>query len=125
MSSTLAKACRTHHLPVADFYAKRGAFESDIASGLLKVRVVKAIDLRNARDLLGDAAVVNRRNLQSADAIIAASCRELSHSLGRRVIFYTKDWTQYSSVFEIQAYRSALKLRYLGRGKGGVPARTG
>ena len=99
----------------------RGNFENDIASGLLRVRSVRAIDLRNARDLLEDAAVVNRRNLRSADAIIAASCRELAHNLGLRVIFYTKDWAQYSSVYDIQAYRSVLKLRYLGAGKGDGP----
>lgn len=103
----------------------RGQFEDDIANDLLKVRRVVPTDLLNARDLLEAAAVINQRNLRSADAIIAASCRALAHSLRRRVIFYSKDWAQYSSVYDIQAYRSALKLRYLGKGKGGIPARTG
>ena len=125
MSSALAQQYRIHTLPIADFHSMRGQFENDIASGLLRVRGVGANDLRNARDLLEDAAVVNKRNLRSADAVIAACCRDLAHELGRRVIFYTRDWTQYSSIYDIQSYRSALKLRFLGKGRGGMPPRTG
>lgn len=98
MSSTLAQHCRRQNLSLAHFHTMRGQFEDDIANGLLRVRRVGASDLLNARDLLEDAAVVNRRNLRSADAIIAASCRALAHSLRRRVIFYSRDWGQYSSI---------------------------
>jgi predicted nucleic acid-binding protein len=125
MSSTLAKTYRKHRLTVAEFLRLRALFEDDIASGVLQVRTITQADLMDARDLLEDAAVINKRDLRSADAIIGASCRGLAYELKRRAIFYTKDWTQYSSVRSIQSYRSALKLRYLGRGKGGVPATTG
>jgi predicted nucleic acid-binding protein len=125
MSSALAKLYRKHKLSVAEFHRMRALFEDDIGSGLLKVLRVSQKDLLNARDLLEDSAVLNGRDLRSADSIIAACCRGLAHSLSRRVIFYTRDWCQYSSVFAVRAYSAALKLRYLGRGKGGVPARTG
>jgi len=125
MSSSLAQLHRRHRLSRTEFQKMRAAFEDDIADGLLQVRTVSQQDLMSARDLLEDAAVSNGRNLRSADAIIGACCRTLAHDLNRRVIFYTKDWTQYSSIFDIGSYRSALKLRYLGKGKGGIPARTG
>ena len=125
MSSSLAQVCRRHKLSRTEFQKMRAAFEDDIADGLLQVRAVSQADLISARDLLEDAAVSNGRNLRSADAIIGACCRTLAHDLHRRVIFYTRDWTQYSSIFDIGSYRSALKLRYLGKGKGGIPARTG
>jgi predicted nucleic acid-binding protein len=125
VSSALAQFYRKHQLTVADFHTMRGLFEDDIANGLLNVLPIAKTDLLNARDLLEDAAVLKKRNLRSADAIIAASCRELAHTQRTRVIFYTKDWTQYSSIYDVQAYRAALKLRFLGKGKGGIPAHTG
>jgi predicted nucleic acid-binding protein len=125
MSSTLAQHYRKHGLTVAEFLRLRALFEDDIANGVLLVRTVTQADLMSARDLLEDAAVLNKRDLRSADAIIGAACRGLAYDLKRRVIFYTKDWTQYSSIRGIQSYRSALKLRYLGKGKGGIPSTTG
>ena len=125
MSSTLAKIYRKRGLAVSEFHRMRALFEDDIANAALMVRTVSLADLTGARDLLEDAAVLNKRDLHSADAIIAASCRSLAYALKKRVIFYTKDWTQYSSIRSIRSYRSALGLRYLGRGKGGVPAKTG
>ena len=125
MSSALAKVYRKHELSVADFHKMRAMFENDIGRGLLRVLKINQKDLLNARDLLEDAAVLNGRDFHSADSMIAACCRGLAHNLGRRVIFYTRDWCQYSSVFAVRAYRAVLKLRYLGKGKGGVPARTG
>jgi len=125
MSSSLAQIRRRQHLGVAEFQRMRNLFEDDIASGLLRVRTITQGDLLNARDLLEDAAVLKNCDLRSADAIIAASCRELAHALKSRICFYTKDWKQYSSVYHVYAYRSALKLRFIGKGKGGIPARSG
>jgi hypothetical protein len=125
MSSALAQIYRRKKLMVADVYRMRANFEDDLANGLLKVRKVTQTDLINARDLLEDAAVLNNRNLRSTDAIIGSSSRQLAYDLKRRVIFYTHDWAQYTSIAGIHSYRSALKLRYLGKGKGGVPSRTG
>jgi hypothetical protein len=125
MSSALAQVYRREDLKIADFHRMRALFEDDIANGLLLVRTVTQADLINARDLLEDAAVSNDRNLRGADAIIASASRQLAYDLKRRVIFYTRDWKQYTSVLSIHSYRSALKLRYLGKGKGGVPASTG
>jgi predicted nucleic acid-binding protein len=125
MSSTLAQVYRRQKLSIADFHAMRALFEDDIATGVLSIRTVTQADLINARDLLEDAAVSNNRNLRSADAIIASSARQLAYDLKSRVIFYTHDWTQYASILGVHSYRSALKLRYLGKGKGGIAATTG
>jgi predicted nucleic acid-binding protein len=125
ISSTLAQVYRRDKLKVADFHRMRALFEDDIANGILLVRTVTQVDLINARDLLEDAAVSSNRDLRSADAIIASAARQLAYDLKTRVIFYTRDWKQYTSILGIHSYRSALKLRYLGKGKGGVPANTG
>ena len=125
MSSALAQIYRKRNLTTGEFYRMRALFEDDIANGLLLVRPVTQPDLISARDLLEEAAVLNGRDLRSSDAIIAATCRGLAYSIKRRMIFYTRDWPLYSSVRSIQSYRSALKLRYLGKGKGGIPAQTG
>jgi predicted nucleic acid-binding protein len=125
MSSALAKIYRKDSLSVSDFAQMRAQFEDDIASGLLRVQAVCQADLLSARDLLEDAAVLNSRDLRSADAIIAATCRGLAYSMDKSVTFYTRDWLLYSSIRSVQSYRSTLKLRYLGRGKGGVPPKTG
>ena len=74
--------------------------------------------------LIGLAGVVNRRGLRSSDAIVAVSCRQFAFETGERVTFYTKDWKLYRTLYEINAYRSAMKLRFLGRGRDGIPAST-
>ena len=74
--------------------------------------------------LLQLAGVLNGRNLGSQDALVAVSCRQQALENRERLIFYTKDWTLYSTLYGINAYRSALKLRYSGRGRGGVPPST-
>jgi hypothetical protein len=43
---------------------------------------------------------------------------------GERLVFYTADWKLYAILRDIQAYKSTMKLRYLGPGKGGIPPQT-
>jgi predicted nucleic acid-binding protein len=92
MSSTLAKQFRKHGLQISEFHDRRAMFEDDIGNGLLKVQKVYQSDLLSARDLLEDSAVLNKRDLRSADAIIASCCRHLAHCCRSRgnVFFWTR-----------------------------------
>ncbi len=60
ISSALAKTCRARKLSASEFFKMRAAFEDDIANGLIQVETSSQADLLSARDLLEDAAVLNR-----------------------------------------------------------------
>lgn len=124
MVSAFGSICRDKKLPESEFEKMDAAFLNDVASGRIQVRAIAAADMLRARHLLALAGVLNRRNLKSSDALVAVGCRELALNIRERATFYTKDWTLYSTLYQINAYRSALKLRFLGRGRGGVPAAT-
>jgi hypothetical protein len=119
--SAFGSICRGHKLPDSDFEQMNAAFLDDIAIGRIQIRLINRSDMIRARHLLSLAGIVNRRNLGSSDALIAVSCRELALETHERVMFYTKDWTLYSTLYQINAYRSALRMRFLGLGRGGVP----
>jgi hypothetical protein len=115
---------RDKRLPRTEYVRMNAEFLNDIANGRIQVRSIGPDDMLRARHLLTLAGVENRRNLGSSDALVAVSCRELALETRERVTFYTKDWTLYSTLYQINAYRSALKLRFLGKGKGGVSPTT-
>jgi hypothetical protein len=119
--SAFGSVCREQHLPDSDFEQMNAAFFDDVASGRIQIRLVSRSDMLRARHLLCLAGIVNRRNLGSSDALVAVSCRELALENRERVMFYTKDWTLYSTLYQINAYRSALRMRFLGLGRGGIP----
>jgi hypothetical protein len=123
--SAFASVCRTKNLPDWRFEQMTAAFLDDIADGRIQVRHFSRPDMLRAGHLLRLAGVVNRRDLGSSDALVAVSCRQLALEIRERVTFYTKDWTLYSTLYQINAYRSALRMRFLGRGRGGVPAASG
>lgn len=125
MFSALASICRDKKLPDSEFERMSAAFLDDIADGRIQVRPVSRPDMFRAGHLLRLAGVVNRRNLRSSDSLVAVSCRQLALEIRERVAFYTKDWTLYSTLYQINAYRSALRMRFLGRGRGGIPPRSG
>ena len=120
--SAFASICRNKNLPASEFEQMNAAFLDDIAGDRIQIRSINRSDMLRARHLLTLAGVNNRRNLRSSDALIAVSCRELAFEVRERVIFYTKDWTLYSTLYQINAYRTALRMRFLGRGRGGIPA---
>lgn len=122
--SAFGSICRDKHLPDSDFEQFNSDFLDDIASERIQIRPLSSMDMLRARHLLSLAGIVNRRSLKSSDALVAVSCRELALETGERLTFYTKDWRLYSTLHDINAYRSALKLRFLGRGRGNVPAST-
>lgn len=122
--SALASNCRDKGLTASDFDRFHGAFLEDVATGRINVKSLSSYDMNRARHLLILGGVVNRRSLKSSDALIAVSCREHALETRQRWTFYTKDWRLYSTLYEINAYRSALRLRFFGRGRGGIPAST-
>lgn len=119
--STLARHCRGSRLSHAEFTLLKGLFEDDLVNGMIEIVPLTTIDLRRAQHLLEFAGVEQRRKLDTQDAIIAVTCLELALQLGRRVTFYTRDWKQYTCMYGVNAYRSALKLRLLGESKDGTP----
>ncbi len=123
--SAFASVYRNGQLPDSVFEQMGAAFLDDVADGRIQIRPLSRSDMLHARHLLSLAGVVKRRNLGSSDALVAVSCRELALEINERVTFYTKDWTLYSTLHEINAYRSALRMRFLGRGRGGIPTASG
>jgi predicted nucleic acid-binding protein len=124
IASAFASNCRDKHLPDEEYERMQSEFFRDIANDRISIRSLDSSDLFRAMHLIALAGVVNRRGLRSSDAIVAVSCRQLAFETGERVTFYTKDWKLYRTLYEIGAYRSAMKLRFLGRGRDGIPAST-
>ncbi len=125
IASAIAKRCRNQNWSVREFDQLERAFWLDVASGRLISRAATRRTVLRARHLIRYAGVIKTRNIGSADAVIASVCLELALELKERVIFYTSDWSLYTILREIDAFRSALLLRFLGTPKGGIPARTG
>jgi len=88
------------------------------------VRTVTQLDLLRVRHLLRFAGVLKKKKLKSADAVISECCRELALEKRRRIVFYVADWKLYAILRDIDAFRSTLKLRFLGEGKGSIPPET-
>lgn len=87
----------------------------DVAQGRLIVRSVEASHLLRARHLIRYAGVLKRRRMGSADAVIAACCLDLALELKQEIIFYIHDKTLYTILQDINAFTSALNLRYIDR----------
>ena len=119
--SAFGSICRKQKLPDSEFEQMNAAFLDDLAIGRIQIRPISRFDMLRARHLLTHAGIVNRRNLGSSDALVAVSCRELAFETHERITFCTKDWMLYSTLYQINAYRSALKMRFLGAGRGGTP----
>lgn len=88
-------------------------FFRDVANKKIIVRDIRKRDLENARHLIRFAKVIKRRHLKSADAIVAETCRDLSYELSDRVIFYSCDQKLHTTLNATDAYRTAVRLRYL------------
>lgn len=89
-------------------------FWADILYGKLNVRRTGQPELLRARNLMRYAGVVKRRNLWSADALIASACLELALERREHMIFYTSDWTLFDVIRQIDAFTSVLKINFLG-----------
>jgi hypothetical protein len=125
MAGALAKVCRVNQYDRKKFEGMDAAFLRDIASGRLIVRDISQGDMQRARHLLRYAGVLKGRSLGSSDALLSVCCLELALEMrGTPVVFYTEDWTLYSTLRDINGFRSALELRCLAASRGGVPSTT-
>jgi len=125
MAGALAKVCRSKGHDTKKFESMDTAFLKDIANGRLSVRDITQSDMQRARHLLRYAGVVKKRALGASDALLSVCCLELAlEKKGVPVIFYTEDWTLYSTLREINGFRAALELRCLAASRGGVPSTT-
>ncbi len=124
IAGALASSCRAAGLGVAEFDSMDRAFFRDVSVGRLQIRATGQREALRARTLLRFAGVKQGRNLGSSDAVIASACLILAQERQTKVIFYTADWALYSVLHDIDAFRAAMCLRYLGAPKGGMRGST-
>jgi len=125
MTSALAKRCRSGRRDAAVFDRWEEEFFRDVAEGRLRVRPTTLQDRLRARHLLRFAGALLRRNLSSGDALLASACLALAQERSSVVTFYTSDWTLYSTIREVDAFTSALRLVFVGLPRDGGPAVCG
>jgi hypothetical protein len=118
IASALGKQCRARNLSVCEYDRLSLKFWRDIEGKRLIVRPFGQREVMRARHLLRYAGVIRKRNLGSADALIAVGCLELALEIREPVAFYSSDWPLYSTLREIDAFKNCLSLRYLGVPKG-------
>jgi hypothetical protein len=116
IASAISLHCRKAGLGPKVFDVKDRAFMKDLAEGRLRVRSATSSDISRARHLMRYAGVCKLRSLHSADALIAIGCLELALELRVPVTFWIDDWTLYSIIRGLDAFK-AVSLRYLGRDK--------
>ena len=124
MISTLAGACRAGKATKAKFYRMQSVFMEDVASGKISIRPFTREDMVRAIHLLTHAGVIEKHGLKTADALIASSCRQMALETRSRPIFYTSDWPLYRTLYELDVFRSRMKLKFFGTTKDGIPAFT-
>src|SRR5258706_4537155 len=125
IASAFANRCRAGNFQIDVFDRWELKFYPDIADRRLNVRPVSQRNVLKARQLIRFAGVLNRRNLASGDALIASTCLELALERRKTVTFYTSDWTLYTIVRDIDVFKFALRMVYVGAPKGGIPALSG
>lgn len=120
ISSTFALHCRKNHLTRTDFKRFDRLFWHDVERGALQLREPRQREYRKALHLLEYAGVDLRRNIKSADALIAASCLELALEKSTRVKFCLEDWTLFDITSGLSAYKFAIQFRYIGTRRKGT-----
>jgi predicted nucleic acid-binding protein len=120
IASAFGRQCRRRDLTVEAYDKLNVKLWRDIQSSRLRVRPFGQREVLRARHLLRYAGVIRKRNLGSADALIAVACLELALETKEPVAFYSSDWPLYSTLKEIDAFNSGLNLRFLGTPKSGL-----
>jgi predicted nucleic acid-binding protein len=113
LASGFADYCIERGLSQDRFDSMYRSFFRDLATGRITVRESTRRDFEKARQLLRFARVIIRRHLKSADAIIAASCRELAYEKKMPLVFYLCDKRLHATLQVIGAYSTVVKLRYV------------
>lgn len=123
LASAFGSHCRGNRWDVASFDKMDKLFFEDLGAGRIRVRKSNSREILNARTLLRKAVMINS-DADSGDALIASCCRDLALELKLRITFYTADWRFYKLLRGIDAYRVAMRLRFVGIPKNGIPAET-
>jgi len=113
LASAFADYCIERGLGQDRFDSMYLSFFGDLATGRIMVRESTRRDFEKARQLLRFARVIIGRHLKSADAIIAASCRELAYEKKAPIVFYLCDKKLHATLRVISAYSAVVKLRYV------------
>ena len=113
LASAFADHCTERGLGQDRFDSMYRSFFGDLATGRIMVRESTRRDFEKARQLLRFARFIIRRHLKSADAIIAASCRELAYEKRLPIAFYLCDKRLHNTLQAIGAYSTVIKLRYV------------
>ena len=113
LATAFADECIKRKVGHRDYDRMYRRFFRDVAKRRVCVRNVTQRDFQHARHLLRFAKVIQGRHLKSADAIIAESCRELAYELKSPIIFYLCDEKLYKTLNSLNAYASAVKLRFV------------
>lgn len=113
MWSTLGINCRKRGWGLKEFDAMVHRFWEDLATGHLKVRTTSKRDVVRAGHLIRFAGVLKGRHLKSADALIAVCCLTLAQEKKQKVVFFLQDRKLYKTLLDVNAFQSALELRYL------------
>jgi hypothetical protein len=113
LGSAFADYCKAQGTGHEEYDRLYRRFFRDVARKRIIVREISRRDLENARHLIRFAKVIKGRHLKSADAIVAETCRDLSYELGDRVTFYSCDQKLHKTLNATDAYRTAVKLRYV------------
>jgi hypothetical protein len=124
IASALGKQCRVKKLGLEHYDRFTGQLFGDLGSERITVRQFGDREIVRARHLLRFAGVIKTRNLGSNDALIAASCLELSLELQKPVTFYLSDWGLFSVLQDLDAFKSALRLKFVGIPKAGAVTTT-
>jgi predicted nucleic acid-binding protein len=114
ISSALARHCRKNSLTLTHYTRLDQTFWRDINEGRILIRDTGQREYLRARDLLRYAGVEKRKNITSADALIAASCLEFALAGKEQVTFCLEDWPLFHVLREVSAYRKVLRFHFIG-----------
>lgn len=117
ISSTLALHCRRESLSLRSYIRLDQAFWRDVHEGRLVIKDTGKREYLRARDLLRYAGVEKRKNIKSADALIAASCLEFALSQSDPVTFCLEDWPLFHVLSDVSAYAKVLRFHFIGTDK--------
>jgi hypothetical protein len=111
--SAFAKTCRRERWSLLKYDNMSAKFWADLSKGRLQVCTTGKRDLLRATNLMRFAGVTKRKNLASADALIAVCCLDLALEKQEEVVFYLEDKKLFETLQQINAFRSSLKMRHL------------
>jgi len=114
ISSALALHCRKNSLSLEHYAKLDQRFWKDVFNRRVLIYPVAKREYLRARDLLRYAGVDKKRNISSADALIAASCLEFALQSKQSVAFCLEDWGLFSVIRDISAYSKVLRFHYIG-----------